>query len=78
MADIKLTPGWQAVAEGEGAATFEALSRDARWFVDATTPTSAGFTAPAKRPVSLSLEAGESLYLKGRGTAVVLADNPLS
>ena len=76
MADITLTPDWQAVAEGAGGATFEPLSRNVRWFVATSTPTdTAGFSAPANKTVSMSLEAGETLYLKGNGTAVVLADN---
>ena len=75
MADINLTPDWQAVAEGEGAATFEAQNANVRWFVDADTPTSAGFTAPINKQVSMELAAGETLYLRGHGTAVLLAEN---
>ena len=75
MADINLTPDWQAVAEGEGAATFEALNQNVRWFVATSTPSTAGFSAPANKTVSMSLAAGETLYLRGVGTAVVLADN---
>ena len=76
MADIIITPdAWTAVAEGAGSATFEALDRDARWFVGAETPATSGFTAPPNRAVSLALQEGETLYLRGRGTVVVLADN---
>ena len=75
MADITMTQAWQAVAEGEGAATFEALNQNVRWFVATSTPNTAGFSAPANKTVSMSLAAGETLYLRGVGTAVVLADN---
>ena len=75
MADISITSTWQAVAQGEGFATFEAMNAGIRWFVGSTTPETAGFSAKPSIPISLSLEAGQTLYLRGRGTAVVLAEN---
>ncbi|MGP9790683.1 hypothetical protein [Roseinatronobacter sp. NSM] len=76
--DVNLTTSWQAVAEGEGPVTFEALNRNVRWWVATSAPTTTGLSAEPDKPTSLQLESGEVLYLRGSGTAVVLTANPVT
>lgn len=77
MADRLLNTSWQAVAAGPGNATFEAQNAGVRWFVASATPNTMGLSAHPGENQSLALTAGQMLYLRGAGVAVVLADIPV-
>jgi hypothetical protein len=77
MADRLLNTAWQAVATGPGNATFEAQNPGVRWFVASATPNTTGLSAKEGENKSLALTAGQNLYLRGAGVAVVLADIPV-
>jgi hypothetical protein len=77
MADRTITTTWTAVAAGPGNVTFEAQNPAIRWFVASSAPETAGLSAKPNTNISLSLDTGQNLYLRGTGVAVVLADNPV-
>lgn len=70
---------WIKVAVGAGNATFSAESTGVRWAItDVNSPPlfSGGHFAPIGEDVSLSLSAGEHLWLRGFGPAFVTAEVP--
>lgn len=73
---ITLSANWKHAATGPGDATFEFQDEPGEWIVysAASCPlTVAGMKAEREKPVSIALEAGEYLHLRGRGAAVVVA-----
>ncbi|QCP84721.1 hypothetical protein EYE35_03200 [Cereibacter sphaeroides] len=76
---LDLTSEWTALAEGQGDLAFTAAA-EALWVVsDEAGPPSLtyGHTARSGENVSLRLMAGERLWMKGNGSAVLTAENAL-
>ncbi|QCP84319.1 hypothetical protein EYE35_01085 [Cereibacter sphaeroides] len=70
QATFKATPSFAARASGPGDVTFSCLDADGEWTISATTAASAaarGFIAAVGQTVSLGLESGEHLQIRGRG-----------
>lgn len=68
---------WTAVAYGPGNATFETDDHPGEWSVISSASPAGivgGQKAEREKSVSLALVAGEYLFLRGRGTAHVIAD----
>ena len=77
---VRPQEGFVAVAEGEGNATIETMDRELRWWVGDSAPAAGtpGLTLAPRKPMSMALNAGQTLYLTGAGIAYVLADNPIT
>lgn len=75
QATFKATPSFAARASGPGDVTFSCLDSDGEWTItDSTSPSTAARGIPAVMgvPVSLSIESGEHLQIRGRGDVHII------
>lgn len=74
--NIPLTNDWQEVAVGPGYVTMTSHGYSAQFVISDTAPTlKHGHWLPFRENVSLDLEDGDSVYVKGDALVAVTAEN---